>query len=102
MSPPYMTGWYKLYFSGGICAEFTPNVDQYISTALLFPHFCYIVFRERCNKPSLKEWSLIMGRGGGYKTDAKGGGVKFYPYNKKGAENVLVMLKEGGRGHTKF
>ena len=39
-----------------------------------------------------KEWSLIMGRGG-YKTGGGGGQVKFYPYEKGGAEKVLAMLK---------
>ena len=29
-----------------------------------------------------------------------GGHVKFYPYEKGGAEKVLVMLKGGG--HSKF
>ena len=31
----------------------------------------------------LRDWSLIMGRGGGYKTGG-GGHVKFYPYKKGG------------------
>ena len=46
----------------------------------------------------LRDWSLIMGRGG-YKTG--GGHVKFYPYKKGGggAEKVLAMLKWG---HNKF
>ena len=45
----------------------------------------------------LRDWSLITGRGG-YKT---GGGwhVKFYPYEKGGAENVLAILKGG---HKRF
>ena len=40
------------------------------------------------------------GGGGGYKTGrGVGGHVKFYPYEKGGAEKVLAMLKEG---HNKF
>ena len=42
----------------------------------------------------LRGWSLITGRGGA--TKREGGHVKFYPYEKGGAENVLVMLKGGG------
>ena len=39
----------------------------------------------------LRDWSLIMGRGG-YKT--RGGQVKFYPYEMGGgAGKVLAMLK---------
>ena len=32
---------------------------------------------------SVRDWSLIMGRGG-YKTGGGGGHVKFYPYEKGG------------------
>ena len=32
---------------------------------------------------SLRDWSLITGRGG-YKTGGGGGHVKLYPYEKKG------------------
>ena len=46
----------------------------------------------------VRDWSLITGRGGGYKTEG-GGHVKFYPYEKGGAEKVLAMLKGG---HKKF
>ena len=43
----------------------------------------------------LRNWSLITGRGA---TKREGcGHVKFYPYEKGGAEKVLAMLK-GGRG----
>ena len=44
-----------------------------------------------------------MGRGGGgeYKTGGGGEHVKFYPYEKRGEEKVLAMLKEG-RGTTSF
>ena len=47
----------------------------------------------------LREWSLITGRGGGYKKGGggykkAGGQLKFYPY-KKGSEKVLAMLKGG-------
>ena len=46
------------------------------------------------NSP-LRDWSLITGGGGGYKTG--GGQVKFYPYKKRGggAERGLAMLKAG-------
>ena len=40
---------------------------------------------------SLRDWSLITGRGGG--TKQEGGHVKFYPYEKGG--RVLAMLKGG-------
>ena len=36
-----------------------------------------------------RDWSLITGRGGGH--------VKFYPYEKEGAEKVLAMLKGGAQ-----
>ena len=45
----------------------------------------------------LREWSLITGRGG--LQNARGGHVKFYPYEKGGAEKVLAILKGG---HKKF
>ena len=32
---------------------------------------------------AIRDWSLITGRGGGYKTGG-GGHVKFYPYEKGG------------------
>ena len=32
----------------------------------------------------IRDWSLITGRGGGYKTGGGGGHVKFYPYEKGG------------------
>ena len=38
---------------------------------------------------SLRDWSLIKGRGGGYKMG--GGHVKFYPYEKGGAGKVLAV-----------
>ena len=47
---------------------------------------------------NVRDWSLITGRGG-YKTGGGGGHVKFYPYEKGGAEKVLSMLKGG---HKKF
>ena len=40
--------------------------------------------------------------GGGYKTGGGGGHVKFYPYEKGGAEKVLAMLKGGGGGTKSF
>ena len=47
---------------------------------------------------NFRDWSLIMGRGGGgYKTG--GGHVKFYPYEKGGGrEKALTMLKGGPNG----
>ena len=45
----------------------------------------------------IREWSLITGRGG--LQNGRGGHVKFYPYEKGGAEKVLAILKGG---HTKF
>ena len=33
---------------------------------------------------SIRDWSLITGRGGGYKTGGGGGHMKFYPYEKGG------------------
>ena len=42
----------------------------------------------------VRDWSLITGRGGGYKTG--GGHVKFYAYEKGGVEKVLAMVKGGG------
>ena len=42
----------------------------------------------------VRDWSLITGRGG--LQNGRGGHVKFYPYEKGGAEKVLAMLK-GGR-----
>ena len=47
---------------------------------------------------AFSDWSLITGRGGGYKTGGWGH-MKFYPYEKGGAEKVLAMLKGG---HKKF
>ena len=44
-----------------------------------------------------RDWSLITGRGG--LQNGRGGHVKFYPYEKGGAEKVLAMLKGG---HKKF
>ena len=41
----------------------------------------------------LREWSLITGRGG--LQNGRGGHVKFYPYEKGGAEKVLAILKGG-------
>ena len=67
---------------------------------LLFPHFCHIVFGKRRNKPGLREWSLIMGRGGGgYKTDAKGGGgSEILPLQIKGGRKCVSYAE--GRGGT--
>ena len=51
----------------------------------------------RLEAPALREWSLITGRGG--LQNGRGGHVKFYPYEKGGAEKVLAILKGG---HKKF
>ena len=55
-----------------------------------------------CRYPqSLRDWPLSTGRGGGgYKTGGGGGHVKFYPYEKEGADKVLAMPK--GRGTKSF
>ena len=42
----------------------------------------------------LRDWSLIKGRGGGYKTGG-GGAREVLPLRKGGAEKVLAMLKGG-------
>ena len=47
---------------------------------------------------SVRDWSVITGRGGGLQ-NGRGGHVKFYPCEKRGAQKVLVMLKGG---HKKF
>ena len=41
----------------------------------------------------VRNWSLITGRGGSYKTG--GGGCEVLPLRKGGAEKVLAMLKGG-------
>ena len=43
---------------------------------------------------ALRDWSLITGRGGGYKTGG-GGAREVLPLRKGGAEKVLAMLKVG-------
>ena len=45
----------------------------------------------------VRDWSLIKGRGGGYKTG--GGAREVLPLQKEGAEKVLATLKGG---HKKF
>ena len=47
----------------------------------------------------IRDWSLITGRVGGYKTGVGGGAHEVLPLRKGGAENVLAMLKGG---HKKF
>ena len=44
----------------------------------------------------IRDWSLITGMGGGLQNGRGGVQVKFYPYEKRGAEKVLAMLKGGG------
>ena len=43
----------------------------------------YLYFSHGGSPNVLRDWSLITGRGGGYKTGG-GGHVKFYPYEKGG------------------
>ena len=43
---------------------------------------------------SLRDWSLITRRGGGYKTG--GGHVKFYPYEKGGGAEIFLTMLKGG------
>ena len=52
---------------------------------------------------SLREWSLITGRGS-YKTGGGGGQAKFYPTKKKGGGGVRTSFShaEWGRGTTSF
>ena len=42
----------------------------------------------------LRDWSLIMGRGGGLQ-NGRGGAREVLPLQKGGAERVLAMLKGG-------
>ena len=48
-------------------------------------------------KTGLRDWSLIMGRGGA--TKREGGAREVLPLRKGGADKVLAMLKGG---HKKF
>ena len=50
---------------------------------------------HRAGSSSLRDWSLITGRGG--LQNGRGGHVKFYPYKKGGAEKVLAVLKGGAQ-----
>ena len=46
----------------------------------------------------VRDWSLIIGRGGGATKQEGGGHVKFYPYEKGGGrKKVLAMLKGGAQ-----
>ena len=65
------------------------NIDLSLSVVTNLPGRC------------LRDWSLITGRGGGYKTGG-GGAREVLPLRKGGAENVLAMLKGGGGGTTSF
>ena len=42
---------------------------------------------------TVRDWSLITGRGGGYKT--AGGAREVLPLRKGGTENILAILKGG-------
>ena len=57
-------------------------------------YIMYFFFNEIVQRTH-REWSLITGRGGGYKTGA--GASEVLPLRKgRGAEKVLAMLKVGG------
>ena len=58
------------------------------------------MFHRAVQSYTIRDWSLITGRGGGA-TKREGGHMKFYPYEKGGggADKVLAMLKGG---HKKF
>ena len=67
------------------------NIHGLLVFRLFFPGWC-------CGTlfTSLRDWSLITGRGGA--TKREGGHVKFYLYEKGGgAEKVLAMLKGGAQ-----
>ena len=50
-----------------------------------------------CVLVHISDWSLITGRGGGYKTGEGGGVCEVLPLQtKRGAEKVLAILKGGG------
>ena len=53
---------------------------------------------DQCIQPPFRDWSLITGRGGGA-TKREAGAREVLPRRKRGAENVLAMLKGG---HNKF
>ena len=44
----------------------------------------------------MRDWSLITGRGGGGLQNGRGWEqLKFYPYERGGADNVLAVMKGG-------
>ena len=49
---------------------------------------------------TLRDWSLITGKGGGYRTG--GGGVKFCPYIKRGGGKSFSHAEWWGEGQNKF
>ena len=51
---------------------------------------------------SIRDWSLIRGRGGGYKTGGGGGQVRFYPYKKGGGGGKGFSHLEGGGAQKVF
>ena len=55
-------------------------------------------------KTVIRHQSLIVGRGGGYKTVRGEGQVKVYPYKKGGGAIFFQSHAEGGWGgeHNKF
>ena len=59
------------------------------------PHAISVLLGETSKfPPSIRDWSLITGRGGA--TKREGGAREVLPQRKGGAEKVLAMLK-GGR-----
>ena len=51
--------------------------------------------------PSIRDWSLIMERGGGLQNGRGGGQVKLYPLRKEGGGKSLSHA-EGGGGTKRF
>ena len=45
----------------------------------------------------VRDWSLIKGRGGGYKTGGGGGHVKFYAYEKGGGGKSFSHAEGGAQ-----
>ena len=54
------------------------------------PAYHLLVYRD-----SIRDWSLITGRGGGLQ-NGRGGAYEVLPLRKGGAQKVLAMLKRGG------
>ena len=72
--------------------------------AVLYPLSVYTMLKSHVfnnsndvRRVSIREWSLITGRGG--LQNGRGGAREVLPLRKGGAEKVLAMLKGG---HKKF